>query len=72
MVISIEGRGEFTLSLIQGDRLVSQEGQVVMQTIGNPSKLLNPKFNTLEEAESYFQTLPLALPIVTTTAEEGA
>ena len=71
MIINIEGRGDFTLSLLDGSLYIEFEGNTILRTIGNPSKPNNPNFTTIEEASLYFNSLPMAKPILPETEEEG-
>jgi len=70
MIINIEGRGDFTLSLLDGSLYVEFAGRNVLRTVGNPSKPNNPSFASLEEASIYFNSLPIAQPTLPET-EEG-
>ena len=74
MNIVIEGRGTFTLSLENGNLTVSLDARVILQTKGNPTKVGNPGFIDINEAESYFRTLSISTPIIEQIeepAEEG-
>jgi len=63
MIVSVIGKGNFTLALEEGDLKVSKDGQVLYQTKGNPTSPNNAPFLSEEEALSYFQTTTEAQPI---------
>ena len=64
MQVTVPGRGTYTLALNAGNLEVSLNGSVIFNTLGNPTKLGNPSFVDLNEANVYFQTTSLARPAV--------
>lgn len=63
MDITVDGRGTFTLSLASGGLTISLDGQIFLRTKGNPTKLGNPAFASIDEANTYFQSLTIAQPV---------
>lgn len=72
MQITVDGRGDYTLSLVEGSLLVEHNGVVVLSTLGNPTKEGDVPFSNIEEAHQYFTTLPISQPVEVITEEEGA
>lgn len=72
MDVTVDGRGTFSLSLESGNLIVALDGVVFLKTKGNPTKLGNPAFISIDEAHSYFQTLSISQPIVVDDAPAEA
>ena len=70
MDITVEGRGTFNLSLESGNLVISKDNQTILETKGNPTKLGNPAFETVEEGLSYFNTLIISQPLLLENQEE--
>jgi len=64
MQVTVPGRGTYKLALNAGNLEVSLNGSIIFKTLGNPTKLGNPGFADLNEANAYFQTISLSRPVV--------
>lgn len=64
MDVVVEGRGTYNLALTSGNLVVSLDGSVILITKGNPTKIGNPDFASLDEAHTYFQSLVISQPVV--------
>lgn len=64
MDVTVDGRGTFSLSLESGNLTVALDGVIFLKTKGNPTKLGNPAFASIDEAHSYFQSLSISQPVV--------
>lgn len=63
MNVSVNGKGEYTLELENGNLKVSLAGQVLYVTKGNPSVKGNPPFADLDACLAYFNTTTEAQPM---------
>ena len=64
MDVTVDGRGTFSLSLESGNLTIALDGVVFLKTKGNPTKLGNPAFASIDEAHTYFQSLSISQPVV--------
>lgn len=72
--ISVFGKGDYTLELVDGNLKVSLGGGTLFSTKGNPTKPHNPPFSSIEEASEYFLSTSYGEPLGLTPeqlAEEG-
>lgn len=63
MYVTVNGRGTFSLSLESGNLTVALDDVIFLRTKGNPTKLGNPAFASIDEAHAYFQSLSISQPI---------
>jgi len=69
MNVMIDGRGEYTLTLDNGNLVIALDGVIIMKTKGNPSKRGNPPFADIDAARAYFETTGYAQPIIEDMSE---
>jgi hypothetical protein len=62
-IVSVQGKGDFTLDLDNGNLKVSKDGVLLYVTKGNPTSPTNAPFASIDEALAYFQTTSEAQPI---------
>jgi hypothetical protein len=62
--IIVEGKGEYTLDLENGNLKVSLDGAPLFVTKGNPKLAGNPAFADMESAKAYFNATSYAQPYV--------
>lgn len=70
MQVVVDGRGTYSLSLVEGSLQVELDAKIILSTIGDPTKVGHSNFESIEDAHTYFMTLPISQPVELISEED--